>query len=214
LGHLVTYIEGDVELARQWYGATGQYHECLMYPSNTYQDLPVPARKETDHTINLLLGNSAYPSNNHLEILERLTPYRNQDIAIYTPLSYGKEDYASKVIEAGHNLFGDKFKPLTEFMPYEQYLTLLSRIDIAIFNHNRQQGMGNIISLLGLGKKVYMRKDVTPWGMFNNNGIIIHSVDQISLKPFSEHEKQHNISIMKNNFSIATLVSQLNALFS
>ena len=29
MGHLVTYIQGDVDLARKWYGAKGEYHECL-----------------------------------------------------------------------------------------------------------------------------------------------------------------------------------------
>lgn len=38
-------------------------------------------------------------------------------------------------------------------MPFEEYLGLLAKIDIAILNHKRQQAMGNITTLLGLGKK-------------------------------------------------------------
>jgi len=34
MGHLVTYIKGDYELAQKWYGAKGEYHNCLTYPSN------------------------------------------------------------------------------------------------------------------------------------------------------------------------------------
>ena len=41
-------------------------------------------------------------------------------------------------------------------MPFNQYLEFLGKIDIAIFNHRRQQGFGNAITLLGLGKKVYL----------------------------------------------------------
>lgn len=213
LGHLITYVEGDVALARQWYGATGQYHECLMYPSNIYQNHPVPARTDTDRCINLLLGNSAYPSNNHQEILERLLPFRDQNIAIYTPLSYGKEDYAAKVIETGHKLFGEKFKPLTEFMPFEQYLALLSRIDIAIFNHNRQQGMGNLINLLGLGKKVYLRSDVTPWKLFERLGIQIYDTARLDLSPIAPAIRDRNQTLIRQHFSEERLVAQLKAIF-
>jgi len=34
-------------------------------------------------------------------------------------------------------------------MPLDEYLNLLAKIDIAIFNHKRKQAMGNITTLLG-----------------------------------------------------------------
>lgn len=43
--------------------------------------------------------------------------------------------------------------PIVDFMDFNEYINFLSTIDIAIFNHKRQQGMGNIITLLGMGKK-------------------------------------------------------------
>ena len=42
-------------------------------------------------------------------------------------------------------------------LPLSDYLKILGKIDIAIFNHERQQAVGNITSLLGLGKKVYIK---------------------------------------------------------
>ena len=42
---------------------------------------------------------------------------------------------------------------LFDFMEYKLYFEYLCTIDIAIFAHNRSQDMGNIINLLGLGKK-------------------------------------------------------------
>ena len=41
LGYLLTYVPGDVALARLWYGAKGEYRECLMYSSNIYKELVV-----------------------------------------------------------------------------------------------------------------------------------------------------------------------------
>lgn len=159
MGHLVTYIKGDYELAQQWYGAKGQYHECFMYTSNLFKEYDVPKKQHSG--FNILVGNSADPSNNHLEVFDKLEAFKNQDIKVYTPLSYGNQDYAQTIIEQGQQHFDDKFEALTEHMPFNQYLEFLGKIDIAIFNHKRQQAMGNTITLLGLGKKVFMRSDVT-----------------------------------------------------
>ena len=38
-------------------------------------------------------------------------------------------------------------------MNNKDYIQFLNQIDIAVFNHNRQQAMGTIRSLLGMGKK-------------------------------------------------------------
>lgn len=211
IGHLVTYVEGDVELARNWYGAKGKYHECIMYLSNIYREYPI--KSDPRKTINILIGNSADSSNNHFEILDKLAPFRNQDIVIYAPLSYGSKEYAQSVIELGKELFGDKFRPLTDFMPFGQYLNLLGRIDIAIFNHKRQQGMGNIITLLGLGKKVYMRSDVSSWQMFADMGVKIYDCSSVDLSLMDKSFVRLNREMIKNNFSEEKMISQLNEIF-
>lgn len=211
IGNLVTYIEGDVELARQWYGARGHYRECIMYLSNVYHELPVP--QEVHNTIHIQIGNSADPSNNHLEILERLLPFRDQDIAIFAPLSYGNQEYAKTVIEAGTRMFGEKFHPMTDFMPFDQYLAFLGKIDMAIFNHKRQQAMGNTITLLGLGKKVYLRSDVTPWAMLEKSGVAAYSIADISLVPIDSASRERNQSAIRKNFSERKLLSQLKEIF-
>jgi hypothetical protein len=145
IGHLVTFIPGDVELARKWYEARGEYQECLMYLSNVVnQQVLIDAEqaKAAHVGLNILVGNSADPSNNHLEALEKLLPYKDQNIRIYAPLSYGDPAHAKSVVEQGKEWFGDKFSPIISFMPFDQYLSFLKSVDIAIFNHNRQQAMG------------------------------------------------------------------------
>jgi hypothetical protein len=211
MGHLVTYVPGDAELARKWYGATGQYHECLMYTSNVYRDCDV--KTQPNSTVNILIGNSADPSNNHLEILEKLKPLKSQNIAIYAPLSYGGEAYAKTVIDVGKAIFGDKFKPMTDFMPFDQYLQFLGQINIAIFAHKRQQAMGNTITLLGLGKKVYMRTDVTPWSLFDRLSVKVFDFQTIDLEPIDNATQNENESRIRNYFSENNLINQLQDIF-
>ena len=211
MGHLVTYIEGDVKLARDWYGATGKYHECLVYTSNLYSDLSTTT--SVRETTNIQVGNSADPSNNHIEALEKLLPYKDFDIKIYVPLSYGDQKHASTVIKKGSDWFGEKFIPLTEFMPFNEYLKILGDIDIAIFNHKRQQAMGNTITLLGLGKKVFLRSDVTPWEMFKEKKIFVYDIDRINISKIDYKISKKNQESIRNNFSTGKLEAQLKNIF-
>jgi len=208
---LITYIKGDVDLARKWYGAKGLYFECLMYPSNIYTEYDVPQKEHA--TINILVGNSADPSNNHSEVLEKLLPYKERDIKIIVPLSYGDQLHAREVIKNGYELFGDKFVPLTEFIQFNEYLELLGQIDIAIFNHRRQQAMGNTITLLGLGKKVYIRNDATPWPLFTDLGVQVYDVNNIELSLLPEKLASNNKKIIKTHFSLHRLLLQYKNIF-
>lgn len=212
MGHLVTYIPGDVGLARKWYDAKGEYHECLMYLSNIYKTLDIP-NTQSD-TINIQIGNSAGPSNNHIEILNKLLPFKDENIRIYAPLSYGDKAHAKEVVSKGKELFGDKFIALTDFMPFDQYLSFLGGIDIAIFNHKRQQAMGNTITLLGLGKTVFIRSDTTQWQLFKDKNIEVYDVKNLSKVDLKNIENnEHNIDVIKDYFSIKNLKSQLEEVF-
>jgi len=211
MGHLVTYIKGDYELAQKWYCAKGEYHTCLMYPSNLYKDYVV-SPKQGD-TVNILVGNSADPTNNHAEIFEKLMPNKDQNIRIICPLSYGIAEYSDRIVKLGAKLFGDKFSPLLDFMPFENYMELLGQIDVAVFAHKRQQAMGNTITLLGLGKKIYMRSDVTSWTIFNEQGIKVFDVDKLDLKPIEEDLRKKNQARIKSIFNEVALVGQLHSIF-
>jgi dTDP-N-acetylfucosamine:lipid II N-acetylfucosaminyltransferase len=208
---LITYIKGDYDLAKNWYGAKGQYYECLMYPSNLYKEYPV--QPKTDSTTNILIGNSADPSNNHLEILKILEPYKEGRIRIYAPLSYGPQAYGREVEKTGQQMFGEKFIALTDFMVFDKYLELLGKIDIAIFNHDRQQAMGNIIPLLGLGKKVYMRRNITPRRLFDELGISVFDIDSFNLEQLGAEDVNLNPERVKAYFCERNLAFQLTEIF-
>ncbi|MDV3503086.1 TDP-N-acetylfucosamine:lipid II N-acetylfucosaminyltransferase [Marinobacter sp. M-5] len=215
VGHLVTYIKGDLERAQEWYGATGTYHECIMYLSNVVEPKMIrelgttPERQE----LHILLGNSADPSNNHIEALGRLLPFKRQAIKIFAPLSYGDQKHAKKVISSGKEWFGDKFVPMTDFMPFEKYVEFLQSLDIVIFNHQRQQAMGNTITLLSIGKTVFMRKNLSHWHFLTNLGVKLNDVENIELCRIAPKEAEENSRAICLYFSRATLVKQLTDIF-
>lgn len=211
MGHFITYIKGDYESAQKWYGVKGEYYECFMYPSNLYKKYDIKPKKHT--TINIQIGNSADPSNNHIDILKQLVKYKDENIQLFIPLSYGNEEYAKEVIAYGKEFFGSKFIPLTDFIPFEKYLQFLGEIDIAIFAHKRQQAMGNTITLLGLGKKVYMRNDITPWELFRDIDVKVFDVENIEIDEIDEKIKKENQQKIKEYFSQENYLKQLHNLF-
>nr|MDA3878207.1 TDP-N-acetylfucosamine:lipid II N-acetylfucosaminyltransferase [Halothiobacillus sp.] len=122
-------------------------------------------------------------------------------------------EYAKVIATRGKEMFGNKFTPLLEFMPFENYLELLGQIDIAVFAHKRQQAMGNTITLLGLGKKVYMHSDVTPWAMFNELGVKVFDICKFDLMPLNDDVREKNQKRIKSHFSEITLAQQLQYIF-
>lgn len=211
IGHIVTYIKGDYDLAKEWYGAKGEYHECFVYTSNLYKEHVVPVKQHSG--INILVGNSADPSNNHLDVFRKLENFKEIDFKIFVPLTYGNKAYAENIIQEGRKRFGDNFEPIVEHMPFSQYLEFLGKIDVAIFNHKRQQGMGNLITLLGLGKQVYLRADVTPWQFFKSHNITIFDVEKISFDGVDSSLLDANRKIVKEYFSYKNYMKQLNGIF-
>ena len=205
IGFLLTYVKGDVDLARRHYGARGEYIETIGYLSNVIPS-NIPVSENNKKNINILVGNSADPTNNHFDALDKLAKFKNEDIQIYVPLSYGDKDYAKKVIHYGSSLFGDKFIGITEFIPYKEYMLFLKDINIAVFNHQRQQAMGNTINLLAMGKKVYLREGTTQKEFFNNLAVQTFNIDNIDISiNFSGKE---NTQILEKYFSRQNLKIQ------
>ncbi len=171
-GH-ITHIEGDSELLNRHYKSGAVFFYSPIYLSNVVRETEQkPARDGSrESTVNILAGNNTSPTNNHESIFKMLLPYKGADVMIYCPLSYGLyNDYRDYIIDLGRDYFGDRFIPLTEFMRADDYLEFLRNIDIGVFNHQRQEGMGVIIQLLNLGKTIFMNSTTTSYKSFINRG--------------------------------------------
>ncbi|NLQ22805.1 TDP-N-acetylfucosamine:lipid II N-acetylfucosaminyltransferase [Shewanella sp. S-1] len=221
LGGFITYVDGDYQKAQQWYGAKGVLYEAITYKSNVYSGEELLSSdniisKINEHgKINLLVGNSADPANNHQHVFEELVKLELDNIdRIYCPLSYGNSEYAEKIKLLGHLMFGDKFYPLMDFMPLTDYNKILDTVAIAFFAHNRQQAMGNIINLVGRGKTVFMRSDTSSFALFTKLGIKVFTLDDLSLTPQSVEVAIGNNKLVREYFSETNLVQQLKKVFS
>jgi dTDP-N-acetylfucosamine:lipid II N-acetylfucosaminyltransferase len=214
---LASALEGDYNLAKKWYNVSGPFIYTFAYPSNLFKSLDLNYSQK-DNRISIQIGNSACSTNNHLQLLDSLKFLREERILLYCPLSYsGEQNYITEVIQKGFEIFGkEKFIPMLEFMPHDEYIEFLSRIDVAILNHDRQRGLGNITSLLSLGKKIYIKESITTWEFCVKQNIRVFSVNtdlQDVLVPLPESVKEHNLRLVRSLFSEDRLISQLAEVF-
>ncbi|CAI2315562.1 TDP-N-acetylfucosamine:lipid II N-acetylfucosaminyltransferase [Vibrio parahaemolyticus] len=222
LGGFVTYVDGDYDKVQQWYGATGVLYECIMYKSNVYygpllcESITNTSESRGKSEVNIQVGNSADPTNNHEEVFYKLLKLDAMAKVgkIYCPLSYGNVNYAKKINELGTGLFGEKFHPLMDFISLDEYNKVLDDVDIAIFAHKRQQAMGNIINLLGRGKTVYVREDTSSYALLKKLRVNILPLSELSLSVQSCEESFFNNKIIFDYFNEDNLVNQLKKIFA
>jgi hypothetical protein len=159
----------------------------------------------------IMVGNSATPENNHLEIFEMLS--RLSDTSgrrIIVPLSYGDECYKHRIIEAGHRHFGSNFLPLTNFMEKDKYISILDRCGYVFMNHLRQQALGNICIMMLKGAKIYLNSKNPLYKWFLAKGAIIFTIDDLvgsenvnsfTYAPITELQQKKNIDVVNNHWA-------------
>ena len=103
----------------------------------------------------------------------------NPNGKIVCPLSYGENSYQQIIIETGREIFGDKFLPVVDYMPIQQYVGILINCGFVIMNHVRQQALGNILIMLYLGAKVFLREENPVYTFLKNHGAILFSIQTL-----------------------------------
>ena len=98
-------------------------------------------------------------------------------------------------------------------MPLEEYTKVISECSICIMNHDRQQAVGNIISMIWMGSKVYLNEHNLVYQYFTNIGIKVYSIrkDLFSFKqnPFNEideEELSNNRKILVKYFGVENVL--------
>lgn len=200
---ITAYIKGDYDQVIKTYKSNAKYIKS-KYPSPINIDLikAVPLKINNDTCVNILVGNSADKSNEHIETFKLIEKYKNENIKIFSVLSYGgTEEYKDKVVSVGKNLFNNKFIPIFNYMNFNDYLSFINNCDVCIFNHKRQQSLGNQMVFFALEKKVYISDTTTPFCYYKNLGIKIDSTESIvnmNFKNFINNEKD----VKENNRKI------------
>lgn len=180
----------------------------------TTKKLPVHNEKPR-----IQVGNSGTKENHHVEVFHLLKKWKKQ-IEVIVPLSYGNPNYIQETLAVGNELLGPAFHPLTKMMPLQEYTNLLSSCQVAVFNNDRQQAMGNINTALMLGTKLYLRNGTSMWEQYGQEGFILHDVKALETESLTEalfideHEKYINLQAIKRHWSPELAKEQWQAVFN
>lgn len=159
---------------------------------------------------NILLGNSATPENNHMEIMMRLKYIGiPQDSRLIIPLSYNTLWIKNMVVKIGRYLFGNQCFPLLEYMPRTEYNQLVQSCSVFITNHHRPNAFGNTLTALWIGARVYASKSNVQTKFLQRLGLHVNIIERdlnrnnpYLFSPVSETEREENKKIIRNIYGI------------
>lgn len=219
---MVSYLKGDYEHVVKSYNTKAQYFKA-DYPSfiTERQVKQLQIESKIGSSTLIVVGNSADPSNEHIDVYHLLEKYKNENIKVVSLLSYGgSKAYIDMVKCEGESIFGDKYHPIESYMNFDEYLSFMSDSDICIFNHKRQQGLGNLKVFFALQKKVFISQTTSPYEYFQSIGLAVNSTESLLDCSFSEFVSQSestskkNRDIMLNEINEKNIVSDWQQVFN
>lgn len=168
---------------------------------------------------NILIGNSASYTNNHLDIFELLEDLTIENREVIVPLSYGYKKVVNAVVRKGKEIWGDQFHPLLEYQERNDYNKTLLSCNVAIMNHLRPEARGNVFTSLWLGAKLYLNEDTIFYRQCISQGLIVESIQEKlnkdnpdALKPLKSEQVRTNREILKSIYGGDVVLQQCNDL--
>ena len=169
--------------------------------------VPLIPSDQMDKTINgnnILLGNSATASNNHLELFDVIKKIDCGDRDIIVPLSYGEARYREKIISHLEN----GMTPITDFIKRSDYMAMLQACSIVLMNHRRQQAFGTIVIMLHMGAKLYLRSKNPLYHRLKEWGVTVFAIEDLEqdqsnfLKPITQEQADKNREVVADYYSL------------
>lgn len=189
---IINILKVENSIITKLYHAKGKMFDAQYYDKEAIrlQEKFYVEKKQAYEKVRIQVGNSATEENNHLDILKKLFVYKNENMSIYVPLSYGNMDYARKVEGYGKKLFGNKFIAIKNYMTLDEYYKFMQEMDVAIVDVQRQQALANILAHLYYGNILYLnRRSVVNYHLQGEVGFKVRHTDKIGGVSFSKFSR-------------------------
>ena len=189
IDYCVPVMPGDFELIKKNYKLN-----CKLFHLNYVNPLIQNNSFEEVSGNNILLGNSSSFTNNHLEAIDQLSKIDLKSSLVIIPLSYGDKHLATFVADYARKKLGEnKVEILDKFITSSDYNNILQSCEIMIFNHLRQQAVGNVIQCLLNGSHLYLRKESTVYQFLKHHNFVISALNNIrELKRLGKNDIDYN----------------------
>lgn len=191
--------------------------EIFSYPiETTLGDL---YGKEFQEGKDIMLGNSASFTNNHLYALNYLSGLDLKNSKIHLQLAYGGTEVYKKYVTGKYEeAFHDKLVINDKYLPISEYNNYLLNMRILIFANWRQEAEGNILMGFYLGAKIFLSNKNPLFLYYKFLGFIIFELETISQQnldhPLTPEEKDYNRNIAKRLYANERLLNLIRENFS
>jgi len=203
-------LNSSIELFEEIKGYIGNERmQHIRYSYFAIEDMVGGLFDERASGENVLLGNCANITNNHITALNimRKTKFpRNASLII--PLSYGSGWTRKIVCRYAKLLFNDKFTPLLDYLPRDEYNRILLSCSTFVDAHYRPNAFGNILTSLWIGLRVYVSKYAIQTAFLKNLGlrfcILEEDLKKNTIEAYarmSDKDLRHNREILMANYS-------------
>ena len=187
----------DYDLYVKYFGDKVKYklfgYVCRERDAGEVETYEFPAKRPV-----VLINHQASLTGNHLTIMKKVKELDTDGkFDVCMPLSYGSSHIRNMCMKEGRKMFQDKFLPILDFLPREEYFSRIDAAQVAIFGQKRQEATGNIGRLLIMGTKVFMREDNPLYHYYKSKGYIVYSFEKDlnsidSMDSLSKEEMVHN----------------------
>lgn len=154
----------------------------------------------------VLIGNSASFSNNHLYVLQYLRKIDLPDeIKIIMPLSYGGNiKYADDVETTYRQYYKKQLMTLRSYIPLHEYNKMFLRLKTMFLPAWRQEQQGTAIMGFYFGVKVFMAERNPLYKWFVDLGFIVFPMEKMTNEdftaPLSLEEKKKNRTLVETHY--------------
>jgi len=197
---IITLTIDDEKKMKDWYGLTNTLvtNYILAKPLN-FTEFIKPIPKKTEPVV-IMVSHSSHPHNKQIEVFEMLERYKDENIQILCPVSYGDASYRIAIIDTGKKVFGNKFIYIDELLSRDEYHKMLATVDIYISNASVQTGLYGIHVCMFSGKKLFLKdnnlNEVKSIGVYAENIEKINSMNyQEFSKPLEDIDRERNIQL-------------------
>ena len=216
INYCLTDVHEDYEFVKKYTHSTMKE---LWYNYYSIEETVGVLTNQRVNSGNILVGNSCNLENNYQDAFRALSRFNLSDRKIIVPLSYGQTWLKRIIMRKGYSQFTDSFLPLTDFLERDSYNNYMLSCSIVVMNHYRPQAMGNIITALWLGAKVYMSRRSLLFTYFQRIDVYVFSVEddlkpenKEALLPLESNKVERNRTILKNIYGKENMMPRIKAI--
>lgn len=163
------------------------------------------------------VGNSADANGNHVWVFEKLANF-SDEIKIMSPISYGDVRFMKFIDSEGCRILGNKFVPLKDFLPANEYYAKFLQANAFVFGHFRQCAVGNILMAMYFGGKVFLSNRNPLLKMYKESGFYIYSIEddlteEFAIMPLDNEQRSNNKNLVLSIASYESSIKQLKNVF-